>query len=119
MSHNEVSSSRFSVHRELTGSPVTSDASTPYASVPAINVSTSPFESVSAHVRLSGGTNPTAVLEFWGYDNAIWYRIATTSALSDGDTATATTWGKRLWVRVKTLTGNPTGLTIYLMGNEV
>lgn len=119
MTHNEVSSSRFSLHRELTGAPVTADASTPYAAAPGTSVSTSPFEGVSAHVRLSGGASPTVVLEFWGYDNNIWYRIATSGSMSDGDTTTVATWGKRLWVRAKTVAGSPTGLSIYLMGNEV
>lgn len=90
------------------------------------------FKSVKVYVLLTGGTTPTVdlvpveVVEGEGAfpgatdeDRGFAVMGAATGALSSGDMATIPVNGAFLFLRVNALTGSPTGLKVFVAGEEV
>lgn len=116
----------YSRHREVDGTPVAAD-STDLATVLAANPRSthdcSGFKTVKGFVRLTGGAAPTVVLqplELLKYEGGEHLAVtgANTVALSNGDAFDVTANSAFLFMRLNTITGNPTKVEIFLAGAE-
>lgn len=110
--------------RSLTGSPVAADSSTIDDTHfdPTAAISPAGFKSVMLYVRLTGGSSPNAQLQILHRVPAVsgngWAVGMTSVTLTDGQAMWVETMGRDIFPRVAAVSGNPTGVDIYVAGWE-
>lgn len=112
---NDLAAGVFSTHRLIEGSPAAADAAVS-ASVPDRRAFLNAKNSgkVLLGVELTGGTTPSVNLELYAYDEDqdSLYLLETKSSLSSGATWVFDPYRCRVWVRVASVSGNPTEILL-------
>jgi len=116
----------YIVHRSVDGAPVAADTTDLVAllsSNPRSTMDCAGYKTVKGFVKLTGGAAPTVVLqplELLKYNGGEHFAVtgANTAVLANGDAFDATVNGAFLFLRVNTVTNNPTQVEIFVAGAE-
>lgn len=113
----------WSMHRSVSGAPVTADAA-----LSGTNPPVSPhggrlgplfvrgYETVMLGVQLDGGTTPTVDVEVYSYDvdRDTFFLLHTASGVKPQGTFVVTAHGHQLYARLAAVSGNPTLARVFV-----